>query len=73
MKEIAQVIIAATGSHSTITYHPLPTDDPKQRCPDIRRAKTELNWEPIIELSEGLQKTIAYFQKKVHQLHLASA
>lgn len=73
MKEIAQVIIAATGSHSTITYHPLPTDDPKQRCPDIRRAKTELNWEPCIELSEGLQKTIAYFQKKVHPLHLASA
>ncbi len=73
MKEIAQVIISATGSHSTISYHPLPTDDPKQRCPDIRRAKTELNWEPVVSLPEGLQKTIAYFRKKIHQLEPISA
>lgn len=73
MKEIAQVIIAATGSHSTISFHPLPTDDPKQRCPDISRAKAELNWEPVVDLKEGLQKTIAYFQKKIQQLNVVSA
>lgn len=73
MKEIAQIIIAATGSHSTISFHPLPTDDPKQRCPDISRAKIELGWEPVVSLKEGLDKTIAYFQKKILQLNLVSA
>jgi UDP-glucuronate decarboxylase len=73
MKDIAQIIIAATGSESTISYHTLPTDDPKQRCPDISRAKTELNWEPVVTLKEGLQKTIAYFNEKIQQLDNVSA
>jgi len=73
MKEIAQIIITDTGSHSTISYHPLPKDDPQKRCPDISRAKAELNWEPQVSLKEGLDKTIAYFQKKILQLNLVSA
>lgn len=62
MKEIAQTILQLTGSQSTLAYHPLPIDDPKQRCPDISRAKTELNWEPRIDLTTGLKQTISYFQ-----------
>ena len=63
--EIAQTIIRMTGSSSTIVYKPLPTDDPKQRRPDITRARTLLNWEPKVELEEGLVKTIEYFRTKV--------
>jgi len=63
--EIAQTIIRMTGSSSTIVYKPLPTDDPKQRRPDITRARTLLNWEPKVELEEGLIKTIEYFRTKV--------
>ena len=66
IKEIAETIIRMTGSKSTITYKPLPTDDPKQRRPDITRARTLLNWEPKVDLEEGLVKTIEYFQTKVH-------
>lgn len=62
MKEIAQTILQLTGSQSTTAYLPLPVDDPKQRCPDISRAKAELNWEPRIDLSTGLKQTISYFQ-----------
>lgn len=62
MKEIAQTILQLTGSQSQMAYHPLPTDDPKQRCPDISRAKKELNWEPRIDLTTGLKQTISYFQ-----------
>jgi UDP-glucuronate decarboxylase len=62
MKEIAQTILQLTGSQSTTAYLPLPVDDPKQRCPDISRAKAELNWEPRIDLTTGLKQTISYFQ-----------
>jgi nucleoside-diphosphate-sugar epimerase len=54
-----------TGSKSRIIYKPLPTDDPKQRRPDITRARTLLNWEPKVQLEEGLVKTIEYFRGKV--------
>jgi len=54
-----------TGSSSKIVYRPLPTDDPKQRRPDITRARTLLNWEPKVQLEEGLIKTIEYFRTKV--------
>ena len=63
VKELAEKIVALTGSQSTITYHDLPSDDPKQRQPDIRKAREVLDWQPTIGLEEGLQKTIAYFKQ----------
>ncbi|MNJ97026.1 UDP-glucose 4-epimerase [compost metagenome] len=60
--ELAQKIIYLTNSKSKIIFLPLPSDDPKQRQPDISIAKTELNWEPNIQLIEGLEKTISYFK-----------
>jgi dTDP-glucose 4,6-dehydratase len=65
IKEIAETIIRMTGSKSTIVYRPLPTDDPKQRRPDITRARELLGWEPKVQLEEGLIKTIEYFRAKV--------
>ncbi len=65
IKEIAETIIKMTGSSSKIVYRPLPTDDPKQRRPDITRARTLLGWEPTVQLEEGLIKTIEYFRTKV--------
>jgi dTDP-glucose 4,6-dehydratase len=65
IKQIAETIIRMTGSTSQIVYRPLPTDDPKQRRPDITRARTLLGWEPKVQLEEGLIKTIAYFRTKV--------
>jgi dTDP-glucose 4,6-dehydratase len=65
MLQFAQEIIKATGSKSKIVHKPLPQDDPKQRKPDITKAKALLKWEPKVELSEGLVETIAYFRKKL--------
>ena len=65
IKQIAETIISMTGSTSKIVYRPLPTDDPKQRRPDITRARTLLGWEPKVQLEEGLIKTIEYFRTKV--------
>ncbi len=65
IKQIAETIIQMTGSKSKIVYRPLPTDDPKQRRPDITRARTLLGWEPKVQLNEGLVKTIEYFRTKV--------
>ncbi len=65
IKEIAETIIRMTGSTSTLVDAPLPTDDPKQRRPDITRARTLLEWEPKVQLEEGLVKTIEYFRTKV--------
>lgn len=62
--ELAEKILQMTGSNSKIVHMPLPQDDPVQRKPIISRAKANLNdWEPVVELDEGLQKTIAYFEK----------
>jgi dTDP-glucose 4,6-dehydratase len=63
--EFAKKILRATGSKSRITFKPLPQDDPKQRRPDITRARKSLHWEPKVDLSEGLVKTIEYFRQKV--------
>jgi dTDP-glucose 4,6-dehydratase len=63
--EFAKEIIRATGSRSRIAFKPLPQDDPKQRRPDITRARQHLAWEPKVALAEGLVKTIEYFRKKV--------
>jgi UDP-glucuronate decarboxylase len=62
MNELAQKVIELTGSKSIILQQPLPQDDPKQRRPDITLAKTRLGWEPTIDLTAGLQKTIDYFK-----------
>jgi len=67
IKEIAETIVRMTGSKSTIVYKPLPTDDPKQRKPDITLARTLLKWEPKVALEQGLVKTLAYFKTKVSQ------
>ncbi len=61
--ELAEKVIALTGSKSKITYQPLPTDDPTQRCPDISLAHRLLGWKPKISLEGGLKKTIDYFRK----------
>src|SRR5204863_5350027 len=65
IEEIATTIIKMIGSKSRVVYKPLPTDDPKQRRPDITRARTLLKWEPKVDLEEGLVKTIDYFRRKV--------
>lgn len=62
MLELAQAILAITGSGSTIDYRPLPQDDPKQRQPDIGLARRELGWEPTIALDQGLRSTVEYFR-----------
>ena len=63
MVELADTIKELTGSKSEIMNYPLPEDDPKQRCPDISLAKSALNWEPTVNLVEGLEKTIKYFKQ----------
>ncbi len=63
MLQFAEEIIAATGSKSKIVHKPLPQDDPKQRRPDITRAKALLQWEPKVTLAEGLKSTIEYFRR----------
>ncbi|HXV19124.1 MAG TPA: UDP-glucuronic acid decarboxylase family protein [Candidatus Omnitrophota bacterium] len=63
--KLAKVIIGLTGSKSKIVHKPLPVDDPKQRCPDISRAKKELGWKPEVALKEGLTETICYFKEEV--------
>jgi UDP-glucuronate decarboxylase len=61
MRELAEKVIAMTGSRSRIVHRPLPQDDPRQRRPDISQAQELLDWRPAVMLPEGLQKTIAYF------------
>jgi len=61
VRVLAERIIRLTGSSSRIVYRPLPQDDPMQRCPDISRARELLQWEPRVELDDGLRKTIEYF------------
>lgn len=63
IKQLAETIIGLTGSKSEITYHDLPSDDPKQRKPDIYNAEMNLDWIPSVTLENGLNSTIAYFKK----------
>lgn len=60
--DIARIITEMTGSSSRVKFHPLPTDDPKLRCPDISRARRLLGWEPKVSLEDGLASAIDYFQ-----------
>jgi dTDP-glucose 4,6-dehydratase len=65
--ECAQIVLAVTGSKSRIVYEPLPQDDPKQRCPDITRARQLLGWEPTVQLEEGLKLSLEYFRNAVER------
>jgi len=65
MLQFAEEIIKATGSKSKIVHKPLPQDDPKQRKPNITKAKSLLKWEPKVKLADGFTDTIAYFRTKV--------
>jgi UDP-glucuronate decarboxylase len=62
IRQAAQEIISLTGSRSRLEFHPLPADDPRQRCPDISRARELLNWQPRVPLKAGLERTIAHFE-----------
>jgi UDP-glucuronate decarboxylase len=63
IRELAELVIELTGTKSKLVYGPLPSDDPRQRQPDIARAREVLGWEPKIRLRSGLVKTIAYFDR----------
>jgi len=63
--QFAREVVRITGTRSKIVFKPLPEDDPKQRRPDITRARKLLNWLPKAALAEGLKKTVVYFRKKV--------
>ena len=62
VRQLAETIIRVTGSKSELIYKPLPVDDPQVRQPDIAKAKTLLGWEPVVNLEEGLKKTVAWFR-----------
>jgi len=66
--ECAKRVLAVTGSKSKIKYEPLPQDDPKQRRPDISKARTFLGWEPKIEMDKGLKMSLEYFKDAVAKL-----
>ena len=68
MIELAEAVRDLTGSRSALVYRPLPIDDPRQRQPDIRLAREQLGWEPVIPLREGLKPTIAYFDQLMRSL-----
>jgi UDP-glucuronate decarboxylase len=65
MREIAQRIVAITGSNSPLALHPLPTDDPWHRQPDITRARDLLGWQPQTSLDDGLKQTARYFRARI--------
>jgi UDP-glucuronate decarboxylase len=63
MLQLAETILKLSGSKSKIIHQPLPSDDPKQRQPNIELAKAKLGWQPKVNLEDGLKETIAYFRK----------
>ena len=67
MSELAELVLDITGSKSEIVHRPLPSDDPLQRCPDIGRARSALDWEPKVALREGLGRTIEYFEEIIRK------
>jgi len=68
IRQLAEKVIALTGSRSKIELRPLPTDDPKQRQPDISLARSALKWAPKVQVDEGLKKTIAYFDATLAEM-----
>ena len=71
--ELAEMIVKLTNSKSKIINKNLPTDDPVRRKPDISRAKKDINWEPNIDVTDGLKKTIDYFKKQINRKYLQFA
>ena len=65
MLQLAEMVLSLSNSKSKIIYQPLPSDDPKQRQPNIELAKDKLGWQPKVELKDGLKETIAYFKKMI--------
>ena len=65
IRELAEEVLAVTGSRSRLVHRPLPVDDPRQRCPDIGLARNELGWEPAVKLREGLERTAAALEKEL--------
>jgi dTDP-glucose 4,6-dehydratase len=61
--ELAKQILRLSGSRSEIVFRPLPTDDPKVRQPDIGKARRVLGWEPIVDVEEGLKRTIDWYRQ----------
>lgn len=68
IRELAEKTIAMTGSKSELVELPLPEDDPKQRQPDISKAQELLDWEPVVDLDQGLKRTIDYFKMRLPEL-----
>jgi UDP-glucuronate decarboxylase len=62
IRELAEEVVRIVGGDVSVTYHPLPEDDPTKRKPDITRARERLGWEPQISLAQGLAQTVAYFR-----------
>lgn len=71
--ELAEVIASQCGSTSSIAFEPPRPDDPERRCPDITRARTLLGWEPLVDITEGMRQTVAYFSSYVEREHGAPA
>ena len=67
VSQLAELVLQLVGSEAEIVYKPLPTDDPKLRCPDISKAKAELDWEPQVALEEGLKRVIEYVRMRLEQ------
>ena len=65
MLELAELILRLVGGSSEIVFKALPSDDPKQRKPDISLAKSKLDWQPLVSLEDGLKETIVYFKKRL--------
>jgi UDP-glucuronate decarboxylase len=65
MLQLAEMVLKLSNSKSKIIYQPLPSDDPKQRQPNIDLAKTKLGWQPKVNLEDGLKETIAYFKRMI--------
>lgn len=68
MIELAELVLELTGSSVPLVRLPLSQDDPRQRCPDITKARTQLGWEPKVALPEGLERTIAFFRERLGEL-----
>jgi dTDP-glucose 4,6-dehydratase len=73
VKEVAELVIGLCGGESEIVHEPLPENDPQQRCPDIRRAKESLGWEPKVTPREGLKKTLEWFAGRLEHREGAPA
>jgi UDP-glucuronate decarboxylase len=71
--QLAERVVALTGSPSRVEHRPLPTNDPRQRRPDISLAREKLGWQPTVDLDDGLRHTIAYFEKLLTERGAAAA